>query len=46
MILGKQVAIFNGEWGKISAPREGQKMPWRESNFVDKCWKLKNLSIL
>ena len=27
MILGKKVAIFNWEWGRTSAPREGQKMP-------------------
>ena len=28
MVLGKKVAIFNWEWGRNSAPREGQKMPW------------------
>ena len=28
MVLGKKVAIFNWEWGRNSAPREGQKRPW------------------
>ena len=27
MVLGKKVAIFDWEWGRNSAPREGQKMP-------------------
>ena len=27
MVLGKKVAMFNWEWGRNSAPREGQKMP-------------------
>ena len=27
MVLGKEVAIFNWEWGRHSAPRDGQKMP-------------------
>ena len=28
MVLEKKVAIFDWEWGRNSAPREGQKMPW------------------
>ena len=28
MVLGKNVAIFDWEWGQISAPRDGQKIPW------------------
>ena len=27
MVLGKKVAIFDWEWGRNSAPRDGQKMP-------------------
>ena len=27
MVLGKKVAIFELEWGRISAPRDGQKRP-------------------
>ena len=27
MVLGKKVAIFDWEWGRNSAPREGKKMP-------------------
>ena len=26
MVLGKKVAIFDWEWGRNLAPREGQKM--------------------
>ena len=26
MVLGKKVAIFGWEWGRISAPRDGQKI--------------------
>ena len=29
MELGKKVTIFDSEWGKNSAPRERQKIPWR-----------------
>ena len=29
MVLGKRVAIFYWEWGLNSAPREGQKIPWK-----------------
>ena len=29
MVLGKKVAIFDWEWGQNSAPRDGQKRPWR-----------------
>ena len=29
MVLGKKVAIFDWEWGRISAPRDGQKIPWK-----------------
>ena len=27
MVLGKKVAIFDWEWGRNSAPRDGQKAP-------------------
>ena len=27
MVLAKKVAIFDWEWGRISTPREGQKIP-------------------
>ena len=27
MILGKKVAIFDWEWGRNSAPKDGQKSP-------------------
>ena len=27
MVLGKEVAIFDWEWGRILALREGQKIP-------------------
>ena len=27
MVSGKKVAIFNWEWGRKSAPRDGQKIP-------------------
>ena len=27
MVLGKKVAIFDWEWGRNSAPRDGQKKP-------------------
>ena len=27
MVLGKKMAIFDWEWGRNSAPREGQIMP-------------------
>ena len=33
MVLGKQVAIFDWGWGRNSAPREGQKMPWITCNY-------------
>ena len=31
MVLGKKVAIFDLEWGRNSAPRDGdgQKIPWK-----------------
>ena len=28
MVLEKKVAIFDWEWGRNSALREGQKIPW------------------
>ena len=31
MVLGKNVAFFDWEWGINSAPRDGQKIP----NFQD-----------
>ena len=27
MVLGKKVAIFDWDWGRNSAPRDGQKIP-------------------
>ena len=27
MVLGKKLAILDWEWGRISAPSEGQKIP-------------------
>ena len=27
MVLGKKMASFDWDWGRNSAPREGQKMP-------------------
>ena len=27
MVLGTKVAIFDREWGRNSAPRDGQKIP-------------------
>ena len=30
--IGKKVAIFDWEWGRNSAPREGQKMPCRHTH--------------
>ena len=27
MVLGKKVTIFDWEWGRNSAPRDGQKRP-------------------
>ena len=35
MVLGKRVAIFDWEWGRNSAPREGQKIPWTMSHKKD-----------
>ena len=31
MVLGKKVASFDWEWGRNSAPRDGQKMPWQNT---------------
>ena len=28
-VLGKKVAIFDWECGQNSAPRDGQKIPWK-----------------
>ena len=36
MVLGKNVAIFDWEWGRNSAPREGQKMPWYPISYLVK----------
>ena len=33
MILGKKVAIFDWEWGRNSAPRDGQKRPCIVNDF-------------
>ena len=34
MVLGKKVAIFDWEWGRNSAPREGQKIPWMFASMI------------
>ena len=34
MALGKNVAVFDWEWGQNSAPREGQKISWNMSFSV------------
>ena len=35
MVLGKMwLFFFNWEWGRNSAPREGQKIPWYLAIFV------------
>ena len=31
MVFGKKVTIFDWEWGRNSAPRDGQKRPWRKT---------------
>ena len=31
MVLGQKVAIFDWEWGRKLAPREGQKIPCKYS---------------
>ena len=28
MVLGNKVAIFDWEWDRNTAPRDGQKIPW------------------
>ena len=35
MVLGKKVAIFDWEWGRNSAPRDGQKIPCNLMKFFD-----------
>ena len=44
MVLGKKVAIFDWEWGRNSASRDGQKRPCKLQRMVmdpiaDKCRK-------
>ena len=34
MVLEKNVPIFNWEWGRNSAPREGQKIPWNMTFYL------------
>ena len=36
MVLGKKAAIFDWEWGRNSAPNDGQKIPWNveKSNLL------------
>ena len=37
MVLGKKVTIFEWEWGRNSAPRDGQKKPcFHKSRPLDK----------
>ena len=33
MLLGKKVAIFDWEWGRNLAPRDGQKISWTHSKL-------------
>ena len=33
MVLGKKVAIFDWEWVRNSAPRDGQKIPCKASTL-------------
>ena len=35
MVLGRKVAIFDWEWGRISAPREGEKIPWPMFDYLE-----------
>ena len=34
MVLGEKVAIFDWEWGRNSAPRDGQKAPCMRSRYT------------
>ena len=46
MVLGKRVAIFNWEWGRNSAPREGQKMPLGNQSVTTKNGSLESVSMV
>ena len=35
MVLGKKMAIFDWEWGRNLAPREGQKMPFTVDSYIE-----------
>ena len=37
MVLGKKGTIFDWEWGRNSAPRDGQKRPWYECFLPSGC---------
>ena len=37
MVLGKKAAIFDWEWGRNSAPREGQKIPCVFITYLHVC---------
>ena len=43
MVLGKKVTIFDWEWGRNSAPRDGQKRPCAGSIFLFIQEKIKNV---
>ena len=38
MVLGKKVAIFDWEWGRNLAPREGLKIPWAALSLKIEKW--------
>ena len=38
MLLRIKMAIFDWEWGRNSAPREGQKMPWEVKTHSLTVW--------
>ena len=44
MVLGKKVTIFDWEWGRNSAPRDGQKRPCiSNTGTTNVCNKYQNL---
>ena len=46
MVLGKKVANFDWEWGRNSAPRDGQKIPCLQKDlFLNKGKKSKKKDI-
>ena len=35
MVLGKKVAVFDWEWGRNLAPRDGQKRPCNDPGRIE-----------